>query len=175
MFEVFQDSIRRTAEAFQEKYDSFSDSMEKLNNDLMEIRDLFITIKNIIFSVFSFIGQETTVLLFCTMMFLFVFNLIPFLFLGKKARYFIGIGFGVYLSVTFGYTARTLLKYVLIMLSPMILEYLLALFFKTTGRSLWFLVKKGARAVWRFFRTMCRKIWKKLKKDKESEKQVLKQ
>ncbi|MBR1778782.1 MAG: hypothetical protein IJ752_09415 [Alphaproteobacteria bacterium] len=175
MFEAFQDGIRRAAEAIQEKYDGFTDSMDKLNKDILEIRDLFVSIKNIVFSIFSFLGQETTVLLFCTLLFLFVVNLIPFLFLSKKVRYFIGMCFGIYLSVSFGYTVWSLVKYVLIMLLPMFLEYLLVLFFKTTGKSLWAVIKKGLSAGGKILQTLWRRLLKKMKKEKEDEKQVLKQ
>ena len=109
------------------------------------------------------------------MLFLFVVNLIPFLFLSKKVRYFIGMCFVIYLSVSLGYTVWSLVKYVLIMLLPMFLEYLLVLFFKTTGKSLWAVIKKGLSAGGKILQTLWRRLLKKMKKEKEDEKQVLKQ
>ncbi|MBO4520684.1 MAG: hypothetical protein J5787_05705 [Alphaproteobacteria bacterium] len=170
MFEAFQESIRRAAEAVQAKYDGFTDSVDKLNKDMLEIRDMFVTTKDIIVSIFSFLGQETTILLFCTFLFLFVANLIPFLFLSKKARYFIGIGFGTYLSISFGYTFWSLTKYIFIMLSPLLLEYLLALFFRKAGKYLWALLKKTAIGLWKLLKVLWRRLLKKNKKDEESEK-----
>ena len=175
MFEAFQDSIRQTAQAIQEKYDGFTDSMNKLNEDILEIRDMFVTVKNIVFSIFSFLGQETTVLLFCTFLFLFIINLIPFLFVGKKMRYGIGMCFGVYLSFSFGYTAWSLIKYVLVMLSPILTEYLVVLFLKTIGKSMWKVVKKGGSGIWNAVSGLFRRLIKKPKKNEEDEKQVLKQ
>ncbi|MBR1945046.1 MAG: hypothetical protein IJ846_01970 [Alphaproteobacteria bacterium] len=175
MFEAFQDSIRQTAQTIQEKYDGFADSVNKLNQDILEIRDMFVAIKNIVFSIFSFLGQETTVLLFCTFLFLFVINLIPFLFLGKRTRYGIGIGFGVYLSFSFKYAIWSLIKYILVMLFPILVEYLLILFLKTTGKSLWSVMKKGGSGIWNALSGLFRRLLKKTKKNEEDEKQVLKQ
>lgn len=195
MFEAIQNGIRRAAEAVQAKYDGFTDSVDKLNKDIIEIRDMFVSIKDVIVSIFSFIGQETAILLFCTFLFLFVVNLIPFLFLGKKTRYFIGIGFGVYLSFSFGYAIWSLIKYILVMLSPMLLEYLLVLFFKTTGKSLWILIKKATGKLCKTLAALWKRVFKKTedieekaekdqkeekkereetKKEAENEKQVLK-
>ena len=175
MFEAFQNGIRRAAELIQAKYDGFTDSVDKLNKDILEIRDMFVSVKNIVSAVFSFLGQETTVLLFCTFLFLFVANLIPFLFLSKKTRYFIGICFGIYLSISFKYAIWSLVKYIAVMFAPMLLEYLLVLFFKTAGKSLWALMKKGAIGIAGLLKKLWLKLLKKMKKDKESEKQVLKQ
>ena len=175
MFEAFQESIRRAAEAVQAKYDGFADSVDKLNKDVLEIRDMFVSAKNIVVSIFSFLGQETTVLLFCTFLFLFVINLIPFLFLSKKTRYFIGVGFGTYLSISFGYTIWSLIKYIFIMFSPILLEYLLVMFFRKTGKYLWSLMKKTAIGIGKIIKKLWQKLLKKKKKDEENEKQVLKQ
>lgn len=174
MFEKFQDSVRHAVEAVQEKYDGFTESVDRLNQDILEIRDVFVGVKNIVSYIFSFMGQETTILLFCTFLFLFVFNLIPFLFVSKKVRYFIGMFFGVYLSFFFDYTIWSLVKYVLIMMFPLFAEYLLALFFKTTGKSLWFAVKKFLNGIKNLLLALWRRIWKKAKKEEEDEKQVLK-
>ena len=175
MFEAFQENIRQAAQTVQETYEGFTDSVGKLNKDILEIRDTFVAVKDVVFSIFSFLGQETTVLLFCTLLFLFVINLIPFLFLGKRVRYGIGICFGIYLSFSFGYTVWSLVKYILVMLSPMLIEYLLVLFFKTTGKSLWSVIKKGLFGIWKLLLKGLHWLLKKLKKGKENEKQVLKQ
>ena len=170
MFEELKNSIQEAMAAVQAKYDGFTEAMSKLNQDLMEIRDLFVSVKNIVFSVFSFLGQETTILLFCTFLFLFVVNLIPFLFIGERLRYICGICFGVFLSIRFEYTAWALIKYILIMLSPVLLEYLLVLFFKTTGKSLWLVMKKMLSGLWKSLKTTVQRLWKKMEKEKENEK-----
>ena len=175
MFEAFQNGIRRAAEAIQAKYDGFTDSVDKLNRDILEIRDMFVSVKNIVVAVFSFLGQETAILLFCTFLFLFIANLIPFLFLSKKTRYFIGIFFGTYLSISFGYTIWSLIKYILVMLSPMLVEYLLVLFFRKTGKYLWAAMKKIAVTIWETLKKLWQRFRKKMKNVDQSEKQVLKQ
>ena len=79
-------------------YQSFSNSMDSFQRDMADIRDTFVGIKNVVGAIFNFMGQETAILLFCTFLFLFVVNLIPFLFIGKKARarvYGMGIGASV--------------------------------------------------------------------------------
>lgn len=171
MFETIQDGWRKVAEGFQEKYNSLTSSVDKLNQDVSEIRDTFVSVKNIVVSVFSFLGQETAVLLFCTFLFLFVINIIPFFFLSKKIRYCIGVCFGVYLSFSFGYAYWSLAKYVLIMFMPMIAEYLLLLFFRKTGKTLWGVTKKGIGFVWRLSSGQCRRLYSKVKKNKEDKKQ----
>ncbi|MGN1080041.1 MAG: hypothetical protein ACI4TE_07720 [Alphaproteobacteria bacterium] len=171
MFESFHDNMKQAVDTLQEKYHGFTDSVDKFNQDMLEIRDLFVSVKNMITAVFSFIGQETAVLLFCTFLFLFVINLVPFLFFDKKLRYCIGVGFGVFLAFFFDYTAWSLAKYILIMFSPVILEYLLVKLFKITGKSFGLFVKKlfailkvGGRAVFQ-------KIFGKTKKQVNDEKQ----
>ena len=142
--------------AVQQKYDGFVDSVDRFNRDMLEIRNLFVSVKNIIFAVCSFIGQQTAVLLFCTFLFLFVVNLIPFLFLDKKVRYYIGICFGVWLGMSFGYTLWATVKYALIMLSPVMVECLIVRLFKLSGgalksmlEKLWILLKKSLSALFR--------------------------
>lgn len=163
MFEAFQNSIRY-----------ISESVEKLNQDMTEIRDTFVTVKNVVCSIFSFLGQETSILLFCTLLFLFVFNLIPFFFLSKKIRYFIGVGFGVYLSFSFGYTLWSLMKYLFIMFFPMLLEYVLVWLFKKSGQSVWHIFKQGLKGVWKMIVKTFHFLLGKRKKSEEEEKQVLK-
>ena len=53
MFEKFQDSVRHAVEAVQEKYDGFTESVDKLNQDILEIRDVFVGVKNIVSYIFS--------------------------------------------------------------------------------------------------------------------------
>ena len=53
MFESLHDNMKQAVEALQEKYNGFTDSIDKFNQDLLEIRDLFVSIKNIVFAVFS--------------------------------------------------------------------------------------------------------------------------
>ena len=175
MFEAFQEGIRRAAEAVQAKYDGFANSVDKLNKDMLEIRDMFVSIKNIVAAIFSFLGQETAILLFCTFLFLFIVNLIPFLFLSKKTRYFIGIGFGTYLSISFKYTLWSLTKYIFVMFSPLLLEYLLVLFFRKTGKYLLAFLKRALIEIGKILKKIWQRLLKNKKKDEESEKQVLKQ
>ena len=48
MFENLRDHMNHAVETLQEKYNGFTDSVDKFNQDLLEIRDLFISIKNIL-------------------------------------------------------------------------------------------------------------------------------
>lgn len=171
MFEAFRDNMIQAMDTLQEKYHGFTDSVDKFNQDMLEIRDLFVSVKNVISAVFSFIGQETAVLLFCTFLFLFVVNLIPFLFFDKKLRYCIGVCFGVFLSFFFDYTAWSLAKYILIMFSPMILEYLLVKLFKVAGKSLGLFFKKLLTILKSGVRTVFQKVFGKAKKKADDEKQ----
>lgn len=171
MFESFRDNMKQALDTLQEKYYGFTDSVDRFNQDMLEIRDLFVSVKNIVAAVFSFIGQETAILLFCTFLFLFVFNLIPFLFFDKRLRYYIGVCFGVFLSFFFGYTAWSLVKYVLIMFSPVIVEYLLVKLFETAGKSLMVIVKKLLALLKAGVQKSARKLWKKMKKMPNDEKE----
>ena len=90
MFEAFRDNMMQAMDTLQEKYHGFTDSVDKFNQDMLEIRDLFVSVKNVIAAVFSFIGQETAILLFCTFLFLFLVYLIPFLFFDKNGCIFEG-------------------------------------------------------------------------------------
>ncbi len=171
MFEAFRDNMKQAMDTLQEKYHGFTDSVDKFNQDMLEIRDLFVSVKNVIAAIFSFIGQETAILLFCTFLFLFVVNLIPFLFFDKKLRYCIGVCFGVFLSFFFGYTAWSLAKYILIMFSPVILEYLLVKLFKIAGKSLGLFIKKLFAALQAGVRAVFQKVLGKTKKKPDDEKQ----
>ena len=153
MFEAFRDNMIQAMDTLQEKYHGFTDSVDKFNQDMLEIRDLFVSVKNVIAAVFSFIGQETAVLLFCT-----------FLFFDKKLRYCIGVCFGVFLSFFFDYTAWSLAKYILIMFSPMILEYLLVKLLKVAGKSLSLFFKKLLTVLKSGVRTVFHKVFEKAKK-----------
>lgn len=170
MFEKLRDNVMQAVDTLQEKYHGFTDSVDKFNQDMMEIRDLFVSVKNVVSAVFSFIGQETAILLFCTFLFLFVINLIPFLFFDKKLRYCIGVCFGVFLSFFFGYTAWSLAKYVLIMFSPVIIEFLLVKLFKVTGKSLGGLFKKILVSLKKGCCTLFQKLLRKTKKKQSDEK-----
>ena len=170
MLEELKNSFQNALTAVQEKLDGFTEAFSKLNQDLLELRDMFVTVKNVVSAVFSFVGQETSILLLCTFLFLFVINMIPFLFVGERLRYYAGVCFGVFLSIRFEYAAWSLIKYVLIMFSPVLLEYLLALFFKTTGKSLWILTKKSMALFWRSIKAFFRRLREKTKKENESEK-----
>lgn len=153
MFKQLQEKSRAFIDSIQEKSQAFSDSVDSLNKDLKEIRDLFIQIKDIIASVFSFMGKETAILLFLTFLFLFIINLIPFFFFGKKTRYFIGIAFGIFCGVFFNYTAFAVLKYALIMLLPIALEYIIV----TTVKAVWSALKKISKKI-------CLFVWEVIKK-----------
>lgn len=182
MFESVRNFFTRAVDSVQEKYQGFSDSVDRFNQDMIEIRDTFVSAKNVVSAVFSFIGQETTILLFLTFLFLFVFNMIPFLFFDKKVRYYIGVGFGVFLSFSFHYALWSLVKYVLIMFAPVILEYLLVKLFKLAGKTSGGVLKKtfqavtgGTVAIWRRFRKKQKEEpVVDTKKDSVDEKQVLK-
>ena len=126
-------------DSLKNAYQSFSNSVDSFQQDMADIRDTFVGIKNIVGAIFNFMGQETAVLLFCTFLFLFVVNLVPFLFIGKKTRYYIGIGFGLYLGYFFHYALFSSFKFVLIMLLPVFAEYGLAWVFS----KVWKLILKG--------------------------------
>lgn len=126
-------------DSIKNAYQSFSNSVDSFQQDMADIRDTFVGIKNIIGAIFNFMGQETAVLLFCTFLFLFVVNLIPFLFIGKKARYGIGVAFGLYLGHFFHYALFSSFKFVLIMLLPVFAERGLAWVFS----KVWKLMLKG--------------------------------
>ena len=117
-------------------YQNFSNSVDSFQRDMADIRDTFVGIKNVVGAIFDFMGQETAILLFCTFLFLFVVNLIPFLFVGKKTRYYLGIGFGLYLGYFFHYTLFSAFKFVLIMLLPVFLEWGLAWVLAKLGKLL---------------------------------------
>ena len=158
MFESVRNFFTQAVDSVQEKYQGFTDSVDRFNQDMVEIRDTFVSAKNVVSAVFSFIGQETAILLFLTFLFLFVFNMIPFLFFDKKVRYYIGVAFGVFLSFSFHYALWSLIKYILIMFAPVILEYLLVKLFKLAGKTSGGVLKKafqavtgGAAAIWRKF------------------------
>lgn len=170
MLEELKNSIQDALAAVQEKYDGFTESVSKLNQDLSELRDMFVSVKNVVSSVFSFVGQETSILLLCTFLFLFVVNMIPFLFIGERLRYYAGVCFGIFLSIRFEYAAWSLIKYVLIMFSPVLLEYLLALFFRTAGKSLWIVTKKSMALFWRALKAFFRRLREKTKKENGNEK-----
>lgn len=139
MFDGIKRAVDDTVSAFWEKYDNLTDSASRLNQNFQEMWEVFVKVKNIVFAFFQFLGQETTLLLFSTLLFLLIVDLIPFLFLGKRARYYLGVCFGVCLSVAYCYTPVSLIKYLLVMFFPLILEFVLALFFKTVGKCLWYL------------------------------------
>ncbi len=166
MFDKMRDWGGQMVAAVQQKYDGFVDSVDRFNRDLLEIRNLFVGIKNIVFAVCSFIGQQTAVLLFCTFAFLFVVNLIPFLFLDKKVRYGLGVCFGVWLGASFGYTLWATTKYALIMLSPVIVEYLIARLFRLFGGAL----KSGLEKLWELLKNAVYALVRKIfGKKRESE------
>ena len=99
MFEAFRDNMMQAMDTLQEKYHGFTDSVDKFNQDMLEIRDLFVCTKK---------NKKMSIKKFWTCLCLFVVNLIPFLFFDKKLRYCIGVCFGVFLSFFFDYTAWSL-------------------------------------------------------------------
>ncbi len=142
-------------------FQRLSEKMDSLQRDLNEIRNVFVSVKNIIVAIFSFLGQETSVLLFCALLFVFLLNLIPFLFLGKKLRYYAGLAFGVWLSFKFGYAFLSTAKFILIMLLPLLVELTLAWILKKTGGA----VKAGLKKLWKGMISLVRKMFGRKKKD----------
>lgn len=45
MFEAFRDNMMQAMDTLQEKYHGFTDSVDKFNQDMLEIRDLFVSVK----------------------------------------------------------------------------------------------------------------------------------
>ena len=145
-------------------FQRLSEKLDALQNNLNEIYSIFQTVKNIVFAIFAFLGQETAVLLFCTVLFVIVLNLIPFLFFGKKARYYAGTGFGVWLAFKFDYSLYSTAKFLLVMFSPVLLEIGLVFLLKKTGvvawrllKKLWGLMKKLWGASWNAVRSKLRR------------------
>jgi hypothetical protein len=161
VFERLQEKSRELIDSFQEKSKAIADSVDSLNKDLNEIRDLFVGIRDIISGVFGFMGRETTILLICTLLFLFVINLIPFFFFDKRIRYYAGIAFGLFLGVFFGYSALAVLKFSAIMLLPVGLEYLLVFLFKSFGRFFSGFFKRTGHLLWETIKLPFQKLFPK--------------
>ena len=148
-------------------YQSFSNSVDGFQRDMADIRDTFVGIKNVIGAIFNFMGQETAILLFCTFLFLFVVNLTPFSFVGKKTRYYIGIGFGLYLGYFFHYALFSSFKFVLIMLLPVFMEWGLAWVFAKLGK----LFFKGSKLLPKGLVKLPLFVVKKLKRSRKENKE----
>ena len=133
-------------------------ALSSLYQDLQDIRDGFVSLRDFLSAVFSFIGFETAVLLFVAFVFLFVVDLIPFFFFDKRQRYYIGIGFGVFWGVWRSYAVLSCLKFVGIMLIPPVAEALLALL----CRKAFVLLKKAAIFLWRKSVFLIKAAWRRL-------------
>lgn len=165
MFEQLKNNIHSITDKIHQSASGVSD----VYNDLKEIHSLFISIRDVIVSLFSFMGHETAVLLFFSFLFLLLINLLPFFFFDKKQRYYVSIGFGVILGVWLSYTFWSCLKYIAIMLIPVGLDFLLAWIcrktFVSTKKIFSFLVKTGKELLQNFFKSFFAFFRKKKNKD----------
>lgn len=144
-------------------FQRLSEKMDSLQRELNEVYGVFVFIKNIVAAIFGFLGQETSILLFCTFLFILVLNLFPFLFFGKNARYYAGTAFGTWLGIKLGYGFLATGKFLLVMFSPILLELGIGFIVKKAGSLLLRAVKK----LWSFLWSRLRSKFGK-KKDESS-------
>ena len=147
---MFDDVGEKLAELFsdaQKTTESLTASVQSARQNLSELLDVFATLKNVFVAAVSFMGRETVVLLLCTALFLFVLNLVPFLFFGKKFRYGAGIVFGVLAGMRLSYSVISVFKFVLIMLAPVGLEFGIVFLFKKSMAFFAASLKKAMRFV----------------------------
>lgn len=149
MLDDLQEKISTFFDGIQQKADAAAAGIQSAQDGMNELLDIFISLKSFVVSVFSFLGRETSILLLCTALVLFVLNLVPFLFIGKKFRYCAGMAAGVYLGWYFSYSFAGILKYVLIMLLPLAIERLFVFCFGKSASLAKRLVKRSLLLVWR--------------------------
>lgn len=155
-------------ESFHAKTKAVSDSIDSLNQDISDIRDIFVETRDTIGGIFGFIGQETALLLLFTLVFLFVINLIPFFFFDKKTRYYVGIAFGVFLGVYFDYAYPAIGKFIIIMMIPLGIEFILVLAFRGAKKIAGGTVKKVFSFVWGAMLFPFKLLFSKVKKKREA-------
>lgn len=170
MFEELRQKTMDFFSGIQEKTDALTTSVQEAHTDLTQLLDIFVSIKNLIASLIGFMGKETLILFFCTLIFLFILNLIPFFFFEKKSRYYTGIGFGVVLGMWLSYSFVGVSKYVLIMLLPVFAERAIVFISKKTTSFLSNAFKKGAVLSWNSLRRLFSKTALLLKKNETKEK-----
>lgn len=149
MLDDLQEKISTFFDGIQQKADAAAAGIQSAQDGMNELLDIFISLKSFVVSVFSFLGRETSILLLCTALVLFVLNLVPFLFIGKKFRYCTGMAAGVYLGWYFSYSFAGILKYVLIMLLPLAIERLFVFCFGKSASLAKRLVKRSLLLAWR--------------------------
>lgn len=149
MLDDLQEKISTFFDGIQQKAAAAAAGIQSAQDGMNELLDIFISLKSFVVSVFSFLGRETSILLLCTALVLFVLNLVPFLFIGKKFRYCTGMAAGVYLGWYFSYSFAGILKYVLIMLLPLAIERLFVFCFGKSASLAKRLVKRSLLLVWR--------------------------
>lgn len=169
MFDELQEKSKDFISSVQEKTQAVSDSFSSLNQDIQDIRDIFVETKDTIGGIFGFMGKETALLLLFTFLFLFVVNLIPFFFFDKRTRYYVGIAFGVFLGAYFDYAYFAIGKFVFVMLIPVAFEYLLVSTFKGTKSLIVGVIKRAGSFVWGLIKLPFQTIFLKEKKEEKHE------
>lgn len=149
MFDELREEITAFFNGVQQKADAAAAGIQSAQDAMGELLDAFVSLKTFAVSIASFLGRETSILLLCTALFLFVLNLIPFLFFGKKFRYYAGMAFGVFLGWRFAYSFAGVFKYVLIMLLPPAVERLFVFCFGKSASAVKRLVKSSLLLCWR--------------------------
>ncbi len=168
MFDEIQEKSRDFISSVQEKTQAVSDSITSLNQDVQDIREIFVETRDTVGGIFGFMGKETALLLLFTFLFLFVVNLIPFFFFDKRTRYYVGIAFGVILGAYFDYAYFAIGKFVFIMLIPVAFEYLLVSTFKGAKSLVVGAFKRACFFVWGLIKLPFQTIFFR-KKEKEKE------
>lgn len=153
------DSVKQT-------FDNLSENMAKLQKDLGDLRDLVVSIKSMFGDIYDFLGPQTSVMIGITILFLIIFELIPFVFVSKRFKYYVGIIFGVWFGVKVDYGVISILKYLVAMILPLTLEYVIGYCLRKSGRLLFGSLKAGTMFT-------LKSVPKMIKKNKnEKEKQV---
>ncbi|MCQ2915068.1 MAG: hypothetical protein MJ247_07750 [Alphaproteobacteria bacterium] len=132
-------------ESIKQLYAGTTQSVTELKENVSELVDFFNSVKGAVMYLFELLGQETTLLLFFTFVLLLVLNMIPFLFLSKKRKYYFGILFGIFIGYKINYSILSITKYVIIMIAPLFVDYLVAYIFKKTMRILFGGLWKGIK------------------------------
>lgn len=158
------DSVKQT-------FDKLSESVAKLQKDLGDLRDFIVSIKEMFGDVYTFLGPQTSVMIGVTILFLIVVELIPFVFLSKRFKYYVGILFGIWFGVKVEYTVMSILKYLVMMILPLSLEYIIGISLRKAGYLLLGSLKTGAA----FTLKSVPKIIKKSKNEKEKSAEMKKE
>lgn len=152
------DSVKQT-------FDNLSESVTKLQKDLGDLRDLVVSIKDMFGDVYDFLGPQTSIMIGVSILFLIVIELIPFVFLSKRFKYYMGIVFGVWFGVKVEYEIASILKYLVAMILPLTIEYIIGFCVRKSGHLLLGTLTAGTKFT-------LRSVPKLIKKDKKEQENV---